>query len=508
MNTIDYTKLKRQKDVVLNWKANDYIGTADLVMGFGKTFVGLLAIDDVIKDAEELSKIMIVVPSIVVKKRWEEDSSNIFKNGILDRDLLKEYTISLVTISELIKYNPDQLSKIKVDLLIVDEIHLFTGGKRKKLLSRELIKFDKRLGLTGSMPDGVDRKYIEENFPVFDRVDEKEAIEKGWISNFIEYNVPLQLSDKDKERYERHSVPISDILHKYKGLYKRYDKLFRSDIDFIISLNTGKVYEGTHISAEFIRENLAYKMGWNKNLNLDNKYDRDRDENWNPNVIYEDVQRFTEATRLRNDILINNDIKLDAAVEIFRHIAKPTICFNESTRFADRVANVINAQAGLSIATVYHSNIKSRPVIDNATGEYFKYGKGAKRAGEPKIFGKKSLREMAIEGMKNGNYLFLSTAKALDVGLDIPQLNVAITTAGTANPMQYKQRSARTKRVNIYDEEKVSIIINLYFDDFESLSRPGKTVKSRDKAKLLNRQKDNRLPVIQANSLTDLLNIL
>jgi len=128
--------------------------------------------------------------------------------------------------------------------------------------------------------------------------------------------------------------------------------------------------------------------------------------------------------------------------------------------------------------------------------------KGGKRAGEVKLFGKDVLRKSIIQNMKNGELLFLATARALDEGLDIPNLEMVITTAGTANPIQYTQRNARGKTVDIYNPDKVTKIINLYFDDF--YDEEGNLNKSRDKTKLLYRQQEANSEVKYIKDILDI----
>ena len=140
------------------------------------------------------------------------------------------------------------------------------------------------------------------------------------------------------------------------------------------------------------------------------------------------------------------------------------------------------------------------------TGKWIRYGERSVNAGKVKKFGKDSIRKLAIEGMINGTYTFLSTARAFDEGLTIPNLKQVITTAGTANPMQYAQRGARGKTVDIYDPNKVTRIYNLYFEDFNILNSDGEPelVKSRDKTKLLLRQSNNKNNIVTLD-LTELI---
>src|SRR5690606_23822931 len=55
----------------------------------------------------------------------------------------------------------------------------------------------------------------------------------------------------------------------------------------------------------------------------------------------------------------------------------------------------------------------------------------------------------------------ISTASALDKGLDVIDIRLAIVTSGTSNWTQHKQRGGRAKRVE-EDENIIVLIINLF----------------------------------------------
>jgi len=101
--------------------------------------------------------------------------------------------------------------------------------------------------------------------------------------------------------------------------------------------------------------------------------------------------------------------------------------------------------------------------------------------------------------MISGKYKYLVTTRALDEGLTIPNVEQIIITAGSINPIQQSQRTARGKTIDNKNINKQTKIFNLYFDDFYTLS--GQYIKSRDKQKLLDRQSSN---VYFINSLNDI----
>ena len=500
---IDHTKYLRQLQCVDKWNSNDCIGLLNLIMGFGKTLTGLLCADSMIYSPN----ILVVTPNSTIKDRWNDElrgNLNLLHNA---------YVYCIYTVGE-IEYNPD-IFKSRWDLLIVDEIHKFTTDNRYEVISRLCGIANKRLALTGTMPKKKDDySKIVKLFPVIDEITETEALKNGWISNFMEFNIALEFSDKYKNAYYHLSSPIKGLLSQFEGVYKKFGtkagQIFDSDFDLIGSCYHGKVINGKFVGGDNIRQAVAQLMGWNMELDLNTDYGKTRDEYWNPNVLYEKSKAFLELVRTRNDLLINNDIKLQAIINLYDKFPSTTICFNESTEFANKVSAAINitfASIGRPISIVYHSKVKGM-LIDPLTGDYYRHSAKSKTPNEPKMLGKDSIKRIAIDGIRDNTYKFLSTARALDDGLDISNIEQVITSGGTTNPIQYEQRKARGTRVDAYNPNKITRIFNLYFDDFTLYTGNGmEAIKSRDKSKLVNRQRDSGNTVIWIKKLSDINNI-
>jgi superfamily II DNA/RNA helicase len=200
--------------------------------------------------------------------------------------------------------------------------------------------------------------------------------------------------------------------------------------------------------------------------------------------------------------MIDSNVKLDAVAEVIANNKVPTIVFNESTAFADRLTDYLTARFGPDYPVAcYHSQINSKTIIDPSTGDYFKFTTGD-RKGRPKIIGKDGIKKLVIHYFREGYYKCLCTSNALNEGLDIPNIEQVICTGGTTNPLTYQQRAARGKTIDFYNPTKVTRIINLVFDDFVNTS--GELIKSRDKQKLIYRQKETGNSVKWVKSITDI----
>jgi superfamily II DNA or RNA helicase len=456
------TKDERQNITFNKVLANNYTGILNLCIRFGKTRIGLRTYLHYISNNSDDA--LIIVPSESIKVNWLNEIEILGYTNI---------HFNIITIGQALN------NKLKAyGLLIIDECHKFLSTERYKIFN--IIKYKHLLLLSGTLPIGKPLSLLLNLAPVIDIVTEKEAIENKWISNYIEYNIPLTLSDNDIERYVKHTNIMATIFDKYKNLYKyiTYDSIpiFSDDLDLILSTASGKYTKDYgYIDPMDISEALSKKM--NHSIRQDTL--------WHPEYIRNECKEFNAALKNRNTILISNSIKAKAVLYIFDKLQLPTICFNESINFANNITELINQHYNKDVAFVYHSKLESTSLINPETNSPYVYVTGTK-SGQPKIFSKKKQLEYMIAAMDANLIKFISTVKSLDEGITIKNVECIITTSGSMNPIQYEQRTGRGK--TLVDDNKIAKIYNLYFDDFIYNDI---YYKSRDKIKLLSRQSFN-----------------
>lgn len=495
---LDITKLDRQQIGAQKWRNNNGVGTLNWPPRFGKTFGTIEFIVNPHLKAKDTNFIFILVPSEIILEHWK---NNLLSYAI-DLNRIKLFTASFLSAN---------LDEIECSLLIVDEIQKFTTPERKSMLDGTIIKSKYQLALTGTYPTEVE--WIKELYPIVDELSEDEAIANKWIAPFVEYNILLELPQKDKARYEKFTKPITETLELFKGKSKLLTRehgqpIFDSDYQLITACYTGfsaiplQGGKAIWITYDRLCNTLASLLGWHVMLDVSIPVNEELHNTWSPMAIHSRAKQFMDYVRSRNEILIDNTVKLHTIGEIVAMNTVSTICFNESTKFADSVSDYINMRFnGVCHAACYHSKMDSRAMIDPETGEPFKFTTGD-RKGLPKILGKTAIKKIVIEGVRSGYYNFLSTARALDEGVDIPVIEQVICTGGTTNPLTYQQRTARGKTVDIYNPDKITKIFNLVFDDFNNSD--GELIKSRDKTKLILRQKQTGATVRWIKNLADI----
>jgi len=401
-------------------------------LGVGKTYTAILIIRRLFR-IHELHNIVVIVPSDALQKQWADILSKEFTKKELSR--IEIFTVHWIVNNKI---------KIKTNTLICDEIHDYLGEEFFKAVDGTYIRYDNNLGLTATYRDSKGRhKHLQALFPIIDEINEEEAIREGYVSPFVEFNLGVTLTELERTQYEELSKIISENINKFgKGGLDLASKC----------LGGGKHSNGKHYSAEHFVYGWAGHKGWTRNLNLDNPRDNQINDIWNPHLIFGYAQKLLGAIRNRKELLYRCENKIKVSLELTaRFNTLKTIIFSQSTVFADKLNLYLNERDN-NCSVVYHSNLETIMLPSEKTGKLIK-------------FGKTRLKQQALEHIKKGIARIICTASSLDKGFDVQDIGLGITTSGTANFTQYKQRGGRIKRIDVFNNNKVALLVNLYVID-------------------------------------------
>jgi len=202
-------------------------------------------------------------------------------------------------------------------------------------------------------------------------------------------------------------VPIElgdEDREKYDKMHKEFNKHFATfnfDFEFAMKCVTNKD----------ARQELATKLGWQVNR-IDAAV-----FNWNRNM------------RLRKEFLYHIETKIDAAIEVTKVLGMQTILFGQSIAGADKIKLALGDKC-----VEYHSKITAKTLKDNL----------------------KRLRD----GRTKVDYI--SSAKGLEAGFDLPNLQLGITWSRTSKALRATQTLGRILRKV---EGKTAYFIELYVPD-------------------------------------------
>lgn len=426
---IDKNRLKRQHKALYAWYKNNYEGTFEWATGTGKSFLAILAIKHLLKKYEgKFISTLIVVPTDYLRKQWQAH--------------IKDHQIpnaTVETVHNIIK------NEHYFDILVLDEVHSYTGGKEFSKVF-DCVKRQFTIGLTAKERDEPEeQQLLEKHAPIVDKLPLEEALKRGYVSKFTVYNLGLTLDKTTQQKYDR--------------LNKSFIKYF-STFDFNLTLMFNAIGDDT------VCENLAKEL------------------QWDPKIVKIHAVNANRVMQQRKEMLYNAEILKETAINIIEKFPnKKIITFSEVTATADELQEKLKEKEFDS--GVYHSSLatevrnKSGKLIARAKkvdgktkykdrkGDIYtwKQLKFAYKNDKLERFSQKRLKKQVIEDYKNDKINILNTARALNVGANIPGIDVAILCSFNSSTIDSIQRTGRAIRKV---EGKRAIEINLYIKNSQS----------------------------------------
>jgi len=188
---------------------------------------------------------------------------------------------------------------------------------------------------------------------------------------------------------------------RYDKMHKEFNKHFATfGFDFELAMRC--------VTSSDARADLANNLGW----------ERGRIDaavfNWNRNM------------RLRKEFLYHVEAKIDAAIEITNYLQMQTILFGQSIKGADKINESLGDKC-----VEYHSKLGAKQLKENL----------------------KRLRD----GRTKVDYI--SSAKGLEAGFDLPNLQLGVTWSRTSKALRATQTLGRILRKV---DGKTAYFIELY----------------------------------------------
>lgn len=284
------TRDERQEESLRAWLNYKGKGCVEGCTGYGKTRIGLNAIETVRKRYPTLS-VIIVVPTDVLKNQWTK--------------LLDERGLGLNCRVMII--NTASKTMEKCDLLILDEIHKFAANQFSQVF--KTVKYKLILGLTATI-ERLDGKHelLKQYCPVVDTVTIEVAKANGWVSDFTEYQVIITAEDIDN--------------------YRQYNKEFVSHFEYF-NFDFGLAM--SMIGQVGLKNRLRYRDELCPNGTKEDKSKVLKE------IMYHSMG-FMHAMQNRKKFIYNHPQKIEVAREIIKHRAdRKIITFSANTTMAEAI---------------------------------------------------------------------------------------------------------------------------------------------------------------------------
>lgn len=224
-----------------------------------------------------------------------------------------------------------------------------------------------------------------------------------------ETHIPITISDEDKEQSDKYDKYISSSMSIF-GSFENADKCRIGDA--VLNISAGE-----------FRYNLAKENGWSETLDTNIEFNKNIDEIYNPNSLFERANTLYNIIRERTNLLTDNNAKIPAIIDIInKHKDKKILIVSKRGEFANLIANYINENTEY-LCGEYHDCIPEQYIKDE-NGEYITYKSGENK-GKRKLFKSKALSTMCLNRFNSSDKSFAINLLSIKNSSDI-KLKTAI----------------------------------------------------------------------------------
>jgi len=372
--------LKQTSDIE-KWVKSGAKGYFEWATGTGKSYLACLAIK-LCNERHSDKQINVVVPTNVLAEAWTDE-----KKGHIKIHNLKN--VNVYVINTYVKSVHD------CALLVIDEVHTATGAKSKYFNTViDKTKFNWILCLSATLEKEHKEFLHKRNINCISKLTADEAVNNGWLSPYKILCVPIELSEIDRERYDK----INKNYNKYGSPFYR-----GASIDFNIAMGC--------LSKGKILTDYANEI------------------NWDEKQLQIMALQWNNAMAKRKEFLYHIESKINAAIEITKTLGMQSILFGQSIAGADKISNELGEEC-----VEYHSKLGAKQLKEN------------------------------LKKLKDGRtkVKYISSAKGLEAGFDLPNLQLGITWSRTSKALRATQTLGRCLRKY---EGKIAYFIELYVPD-------------------------------------------
>ncbi len=414
MSKSNENKNREQNIVLQKWKDSGYKGLYAGFTGVGKTRIGTIAAAEFIRRDPGENSLVIVPTENLRDNEWE----NSFVKWGYAREREKVQIICIQSAYKLIGQH--------FNTVVIDEVHMALGDQYRLFLTNNT--YDRLLCLTATPPEDFKQlEFITTIAPIIWETSRDRAIELKLVSESMIFNLAVDLTEVERGKYlvinneySHHEELLGGARKAYESSAKfmRLSKLTSNGDNLLVYTPENRVIYSNETNDVTLPKSLCRNLTFPEVTQLRQK-------------IYHAVN-YWKCMRERRVLVMSAENKLSVTKSICnRYPDRKAIIFSGSTVFADKVAKIIG-----DTCTTFHSKMYPKD------------------------------KALALAQFSNNTKQYLSSVKALNAGLDVPECSLGIATSGDSKKLGYIQRNGRTSR---YIDNKVSYFINLYCRDTQEI---------------------------------------
>lgn len=204
-------KDEEQLKALRAWASLGFKGTLQACTGFGKTYTAIRAVARLSELSDKPLKVLILTPTEVIRDKSWKDEFHKWGQGELFNNC-----VEVVCIQTAYKWKNREY-----DIVIADEVHNYLSPKYSRFFLRN--KIHKLLGLSAKIsPDRLD-VLNKIGAKIVYTLTTEEAKEKNIVSDFTIYNIPVYMTEEEKERFEVIENRFSYLEFQLGGKFSAFD---------------------------------------------------------------------------------------------------------------------------------------------------------------------------------------------------------------------------------------------------------------------------------------------
>lgn len=363
-----------QEEGIAAWLNKGGRATLEFYTGFGKTTTAGKCIQRLL-NKNPSARIIVVVPTHKLCIDWKEKFPNI----------------------EIYVVNSYAKGNWECDLLILDEIHIFSATTFKKTLTNTKAKWILGLTATFKRKDGK-HETMNEYAPIAYRLSLEEGERLGIVAVNQYINFNIEFLPEEKERYEEINKGFNNLF-----AYFEHDM---STMHHCMTNYGARAYYDSHPDVLDLPEKEAVKK------------------------LAEYACMCNRYMQQREEFVHKSETKIKLCVELIHKLDLKTIVFGENNSVTDEIATRVNLFGNTDSCKAYHS------------------------------MNSKKYNELVYSDFQNNYTKYLISSRALIVGIDQKDIACGIDFSYTSSDTELKQKRGRVLRIDKDNLNKVALFIN------------------------------------------------
>ena len=185
VSRINKIRDQEQRKALNAWAAQGFVGSVIAGTGFGKSRVGVLAVQHALKNGGEA---LILVPTVQLQDQFIEE--------------FDKWGVSHENVEVMCYQSAYKLKGKHYTIVVCDEIHLGLSPEYRKFFENN--KFNRLLCMTATLPEDVEYKFLLDQLaPTAYKISLDKCVQLGIVSPYEITCVPVELTEEERATYKK-----------------------------------------------------------------------------------------------------------------------------------------------------------------------------------------------------------------------------------------------------------------------------------------------------------------